>query len=481
MRARFSAGPLLLMTIRTRFAPSPTGDLHIGGVRTALFAWLYARRAAGKFILRIEDTDRERSSDDHVTSILEAMAWLGLDVDEGPIFQTQRFDRYGEVIEQFLQAGLAYRCYCSKEELDAMRAEAMAEGHKPRYNGRCRDLTAARTGPSVVRFKNPPDGTVILDDQVKGKLTFDNAELDDLIIARTDGTPTYNFTVVVDDADMAITHVIRGDDHVNNTPRQINLFEALGFPPPVFAHLPNVNGSDGAKLSKRHGAVSVLEYRRSGYLPEALLNYLVRLGWSHGDQEVFTVAQMIEYFDLAHVQRAPASFDADKLLWLNQEHIKSSAPERLVPLLAEHLAMLDVSLSEGPSLEAAVEALQPRSRTLVEMAEQAVCYFRDFDDFDPKSAKNHLRPVSAQHLREVRARLAGLGEWTEATTEAAVEQTAEALDLKLGKVAQPLRVALTGQAASPGIGTTLALVGRDRSLARIDAALVFIEARVAAD
>ena len=469
------------MNIRTRFAPSPTGDLHIGGVRTALFAWLYARRAGGTFVLRIEDTDRERSSDAFVASILEAMAWLGLDADEGPFFQSQRRDRYREVVEQLLQANLAYRCYCSKEELDAMRAEAMAAGRKPRYDGRCRSLSAPKSGPSVVRFKNPLTGTVVLDDQVKGVLHFDNAELDDLIIERSDGLPTYNFTVVVDDVDMRITHVIRGDDHVNNTPRQINMLNSLGYPPPVYAHLPNVHGADGAKLSKRHGAVGALEYRRGGYLPEALLNYLVRLGWSHGDQEIFTIEQMIEHFDLEHVQRGPSSFDADKLLWLNHEHIKSSAPDRLVPLLAEHLALLDVPTSEGPLLKAVVEALQPRSHTLVEMAEQAICYFRDFEQFEPRSAKNHLRPVSASVLREVRGRLAELSDWTETATELAVEQTAASQDLKLGKVAQPLRVAITGQAASPGIGTTLALVGRGRSLARIDAALAYIEARSAGE
>jgi glutamyl-tRNA synthetase len=312
-------------SVRTRFAPSPTGYLHIGSVRTALYAWLFARHHGGRYILRVEDTDRERSTQAAVDAILEGMAWLGLGYDEGPFYQTQRFPRYREVVDQLLAGGHAYHCYCTREELDAMRAAAQAEGRKPRYDGRCRERKAPRDGVApVVRFRNPSSGDVVLEDRVKGRIVFANAELDDLIIARSDGTPTYNFTVVVDDADMRITHVIRGDDHVNNTPRQINMFSALGVAPPVYAHLPMIHGTDGAKLSKRHGAVNVLEYRDMGFLPQGLLNYLLRLGWSHGDQEIFSVDDMVRLFDLDKVSRAAASFDPSKLLWVNQQHMQST-------------------------------------------------------------------------------------------------------------------------------------------------------------
>src|ERR1022692_1028981 len=337
------------MTVRTRFAPSPTGFLHIGGLRTALFCWLYARRHGGTFVLRIEDTDLERSTEAAIQQILDGMEWAGLDHDEGPFYQTKRFDRYTEVIEELLASGNAYRCYCTKEELAQLRAEQMARGEKPRYDGRWRNRTDSRTGVEpVVRFKNPLVGEVIVDDVVHGRVVFQNAELDDLIIARSDGTPTYNFCVVVDDMDMQITHVIRGDDHLNNTPRQLNILLALGRKPPIYAHLPMILGSDGTKLSKRHGAVSALQYRDDGFLPEAVLNYLVRLGWSHGDQEFFTIEEMVRMFDIAHVNPAPARFDADKLRWVNHEHIKRLPDAELGARLAPFLLRAGFDPAGGP-------------------------------------------------------------------------------------------------------------------------------------
>jgi glutamyl-tRNA synthetase len=463
--------------VRTRFAPSPTGFLHIGGVRTALYSWLFARRHAGTFLLRIEDTDRERSTQPAIDAILDGLAWVALDADQPPIYQTRRCDRYAEVADRLLAEAKAYRCYCTREELDAMRAAAMAEGRKPRYDGRCREAGRERNGvASAVRFKNPLSGDVVVDDLVKGRIVFDNAELDDLVIQRSDGTPTYNFAVVVDDSDMAVTHVIRGDDHVNNTPRQINLFRALDKAPPAYAHLPMIHGADGAKLSKRHGAVNMLEYRDAGFLPEALLNYLLRLGWSHGDQEIFTVAQMVELFDLESVSRSAANFDPQKLLWVNQQHMLKAAPERLGALLGEHLQRLGMSAANGPPLELAVAALRERSQTLVEMAERARCYYEDFRDFDADAAKSHLTAAARPVLADLHARFLAIGEWTEQSTQRAVEETATSLGVKLGKVAQPLRVALTGQAASPGIGATLVLVGRERALQRVERALARVDA-----
>ena len=352
------------MSIRTRFAPSPTGLLHIGGVRTALFSWLYARRHGGKFILRIEDTDRERSTEAATQVILDGMQWLGLDHDEGPFYQTRRMDRYREVLAQFLQAGHAYRCYCTKEELEEMRTRQTAAKQNPRYDGTCRNRRQPREGVDpVVRFKNPVDGNVIVEDVIHGNVAFDNGQLDDLIIARSDGTPTYNFCVVVDDMDMKVTHVIRGDDHLNNTPRQINLLRALGAQPPVYAHVPMILGADGAKLSKRHGAVSVLQYRDDGYLPEALLNYLVRLGWSHGDQEVFSVEEMQQLFDIRDVNKAASAFNPEKLLWLNQQHIMRATPERLAEFLKPQLAALGVAVAEERMLVAVAKVLRERAKT----------------------------------------------------------------------------------------------------------------------
>jgi glutamyl-tRNA synthetase len=460
------------MPIRTRFAPSPTGLLHIGGVRTALFSWLYARRHAGQFILRIEDTDRERSTDEATQVILDGMQWLGLDADEGPFYQSRRMDRYREVLAQFLEAGHAYRCYCTKEELEEIRTRQMATKQKPRYDGTCRNRTEPRAGiEPVLRFKNPVDGLVIVEDVIHGNVAFDNTELDDLIIARSDGTPTYNFCVVVDDMDMKVTHVIRGDDHLNNTPRQINLLRALGATLPVYAHVPMILGADGAKLSKRHGAVSVLQYREEGYLPEALLNYLVRLGWSHGDQEVFSLEEMQQLFDIRDVNKSASAFNPDKLLWLNQQHIMRATPERLAEYLKPQLAVLGVAEKDDRKLAAVAKALQERAKTLREMAQNSLFFFRDFDAYDEKAAKKNLTADSVAPLRAVRDKLSALDEWTAAGVHDAVNQTATELSVGLGKVAQPIRVAATGTAVSPPIEVTLEVLGRATTLRRLDDAL----------
>jgi glutamyl-tRNA synthetase len=460
------------MPIRTRFAPSPTGLLHIGGVRTALFSWLYARRNGGKFILRIEDTDRERSTEEATQVILDGMQWLGLDHDEGPFYQTRRMDRYREVLAQFLQAGHAYRCYCTKEELEEMRAKQTAAKQNPRYDGTCRNRTQPREGVDpVVRFKNPLDGNVIVEDVIHGNVAFDNGQLDDLIIARSDGTPTYNFCVVVDDMDMKVTHVIRGDDHLNNTPRQINMLRALGAPTPVYAHLPMILGADGAKLSKRHGAVSVLQYRDDGYLPEALLNYLVRLGWSHGDQEVFSMEEMQQLFDIRDVNKAASAFNPEKLLWLNQQHIMRATPERLAEFLKPQLAALGVAVTEERTVVAVAKVLRERAKTFREMAQNGLFFFRDFTGYDEKAAKKNLTAESVAPLRSVRDKLSALDEWTAAGAHEAVNQTATELGIGMGKVAQPVRVAITGTAVSPPIDVTLEVLGRASTLRRLDEAM----------
>ncbi len=468
------------MTLRTRFAPSPTGYLHIGGARTALYSWLHARKHGGRFVLRIEDTDRERSTEESVNAILESMTWLGLDYDEGPFYQTHRFDRYDEVIQQLLDKGLAYYCYCSREELDVMREQAMARKEKPRYDGGCRLRSEPREGVEpVIRFKNPTEGAVVIDDMIKGKVVISNTELDDLIIARSDGTPTYNLTVVVDDWDMGVTHVIRGDDHLNNTPRQINLLRALGAEPPIYAHVPMILGEDGKRLSKRHGAVSVMQYREEGYLPEALLNYLVRLGWSHGDREIFSLDEMIELFDVNEVNVAASTFNPDKLLWLNQQYIMAATPEKIAHHLSIHLGKLGIDPSEGPDILEVVSAQKERAQTLVEMAQISEFIYRDFEAFDETAAKKNLRPVARVPLEKIRAALAAVDDWTAEVLHQTVNQVAEALELKMGKVAQPLRVAVVGRAASPGIDVTLYLVGKAACLRRIDMALAFIAQREA--
>ena len=457
------------MTVRTRFAPSPTGYLHIGGLRTALFCWLYARRHGGCFILRIEDTDLERSTEAAIQQILDGMEWAGLAPDEGPFLQTKRFDRYREVIEGLLAQGLAYRCYCSKEELEVMRAEQIARGEKPRYAGRWRDRTDVRPGVDpVVRFKNPLLGEVAVEDAVHGRVVFQNAELDDLIIARSDGSPTYNFCVVVDDMDMNVTHVIRGDDHLNNTPRQMNMLLALGRKPPVYAHLPMILGSDGAKLSKRHGAVSVLQYRDEGYLPEALLNYLVRLGWSHGDQEIFTLEEMVRLFDIADVNKSAAAFNAEKLAWLNQQHMLRAPAARLVAPLRSQLERLGIEAADDRALEQIALAQRERAKTLKEMAANSAFFFRAPVAYDAKAVAKHATEEALRLLAELPAILRRLDDWSAAPIHAALAALAAGHGASLGKIAQPLRLAVSGGTVSPPIDATLAILGMDETLVRLE-------------
>jgi glutamyl-tRNA synthetase len=464
------------MTIRTRFAPSPTGYLHIGGVRTALFSWLYARQQGGHFILRIEDTDRERSTEESVQAILEGMAWLGLQPDEGPFYQTQRFDRYHAIIEQLLAEGKAYYCYCSKARLEQLRTEQMARQEKPRYDGHCRHLTQAPVTDikPVVRFKNPLAGEVVVPDLIKGNVIFNNKELDDLVIARPDGTPTYNFTVVVDDWEMQITHVIRGDDHLNNTPRQINILSALGATVPVYAHVPMILGHDGQRLSKRHGAVSVMSYQEEGFLPHALLNYLVRLGWSHGDQEIFSLSEMIDLFDIKAVHRSASAFNPEKLLWLNQQHIKTTPPTEVADHLRFQLEKLNLDINSGPCLTELVKVQAERAKTLAEMAQNSSYFFVDKIQWDEKALQKHLKSAIVMPLTELGNRLEQLAQWTPETIHAVIHAVAEEYQLKLGKLAQPLRVAVTGGTVSPPIDATIYLIGKPRAVARIHQALAQI-------
>jgi glutamyl-tRNA synthetase len=466
------------MSLKTRFAPSPTGYLHVGGARTALFSWLHARKHGGRFVLRIEDTDLQRSSAESINAILEGMAWLGLEYDEGPFYQTHRFERYNEVIQELLDKDLAYRCNCSRERLDALREGQLQRKEKPRYDGHCRGLRIEPDEPHVIRFRNPLEGSVVIDDRIRGRIIFSNTELDDLIIRRTDGAPTYNLTVVVDDADMGVTDVIRGDDHVNNTPRQVNILKALEKEPPRYAHVPMILGDDGSRLSKRHGAVSVLEYRNQGILPEALLNYLARLGWSYGDQEIFSLDELISLFDIEAVNKAASSFNTEKLLWLNQHYIKSDDPARIAHLLSTHMGDLGIDPAEGPDLVEVVRVQQERAKTLVEMAEISAFFYRDFDGYDETAAKKNLRTAAIEPLVLARKVLAEQVAWTPENLHEAVVYVAESLNLKLGKVAQPLRVAISGRAASPGIDVTLYLVGRDACLRRIDRALDYIGERM---
>jgi glutamyl-tRNA synthetase len=465
------------MIVRTRFAPSPTGFLHIGGLRTALFCWLYARRHAGQFVLRIEDTDLERSTPEAIQQILDGLEWAGLDYDEGPFFQTKRFARYKDVIEELLAAGHAYRCYCSKEELEQMRAQQIARGEKHRYDGRWRDRTDSLPGVApVVRFKNPLGGEVVVDDIVHGRVVFQNSELDDLIIARSDGTPTYNFCVVVDDMDMQITHVIRGDDHLNNTPRQLNMLLALGHRPPVYAHLPMVLGPDGAKLSKRHGAVSVLQYRDEGYLPEAVLNYLVRLGWSHGDQEFFSIEEMIRLFDIADVNKSASAFNAEKLNWLNQQHMMRCPAARIVPLLRWHLEREGIQAADEAQLEQIVVSQRERAKTVREMALNSVFFFRAPQSYDEKAVRKHVTENVLALLAEAATELGRLETWTPAAVHEVISGLAASKGVSLGKLAQPIRLAICGGTVSPPIDATLAILGKTESLSRLANALAVWEA-----
>lgn len=461
---------------RTRFAPSPTGYLHIGGARTALYCWLEARRAGGQFVLRIEDTDRERSTQAAIDAILEAMDWLGLGYDEGPIYQTQRLDRYREVAEQMVAAGTAYYAYETKEELEAARNAALAAKEKPRYSGAYRERNEPyRDDPNrVIRFKNPLEGSVAFEDKVKGRIEIANSELDDLVIFRADGYPTYNFAVVVDDLDMRITDVVRGDDHVNNTPRQINIYRALGAPVPHFAHLPMILDHEGAKLSKRTGAADVMQYRDEGYLPHALLNYLVRLGWSHGDQEIFSIEEMTRLFQLSDVNSSASRLDAAKLGWMNQQYLKSDDPAEVGKHLEWHLRKQGYDLAAGPAPADIVIALRDRVQTLKDMAERAAVWFRPLTQYDDAAVAKHLNAAAQAPLAEARARLARLPAWTADAVGAALHEAAEALGLGMGKVAQPLRVAITGTQVSPDISHTVYLAGQAQALQRIDAALTKI-------
>ncbi len=461
------------MTVRTRFAPSPTGTLHVGGARTALFSWAYARRHRGKFVLRIEDTDLERSTRESEAAILESLRWLGLDWDEGPFFQMQRLARYKEAAERLIAAGHAYYCYASKEELDAMREAQRARGEKPRYDGRWRPERAKAAGLAapadrapVVRFRTPEEGEVGWDDLVKGPIVFPNAELDDLVILRADGVPTYNFGVVVDDLDMAITHVIRGDDHVNNTPRQIHIFRALGAPLPRFGHVPMILGADGERLSKRHGAVSVTQYRDDGFLPEALVNYLARLGWAHGDDEVFSIEQFVGWFDLAHVSRSPAQFNPEKLAWLNQQYLKRAPDARLAKLVEPALRALGAPLERGPALEPVVALLKDRATTLNHLAESATLFYGEHQA-SAALVEEHVSEAVRPALRMLEARLTETPRWDKASIGAAVKATLAASGLKMPQIAMPLRVLVTGRTQTPSIDAVLELLGRETVLARL--------------
>ncbi|MDT3845576.1 MAG: glutamate--tRNA ligase [Vibrio anguillarum] len=472
------------MTVKTRFAPSPTGYLHVGGARTALYSWLYAKSQGGEFVLRIEDTDLERSTQEAVDAILEGMTWLGLNWDEGPYFQTKHFDRYNEVVDKLLAEDKAYKCYASKELLDEVRAEQEANKEMPRYDADHPKIKAvndaAKEGdPCVIRFRNPKEGSVIFDDQIRGRIEISNSQMDDLIIRRTDGSPTYNFCVVVDDWDMGITHVVRGEDHINNTPRQINIYEALGAPVPVFAHCAMILGDDGAKLSKRHGAVSVMQYRDEGYLPEALNNYLVRLGWSHGDQEIFSREEMIQFFSLNAISKSASAFNTDKLLWLNNHYIKTSEPEYVAKHLEWHFEQQGINKDNGPALAEIVKLVGERCNTLVELAAQSRYFFENFAEFDADAAKKHLRGVAKEPLALALSKLEALSDWTTENLHAVIAQVCEELEIGMGKIGMPLRVAVTGGGQSPSVDAVMQLIGKERVIARINMALAFIAEREA--
>ncbi|BBE98133.1 TPA: glutamate--tRNA ligase [Haemophilus influenzae] len=464
--------------VRTRFAPSPTGYLHVGGARTALYSWLYAKHNNGEFVLRIEDTDLERSTPEATAAIIEGMEWLNLPWENGPYYQTKRFDRYNQVIDEMIEQGLAYRCYCTKEHLEELRHTQEQNKEKPRYDRHClHDHNHSPDEPHVVRFKNPTEGSVVFDDAVRGRIEISNSELDDLIIRRTDGSPTYNFCVVVDDWDMGITHVVRGEDHINNTPRQINILKAIGAPIPTYAHVSMINGDDGQKLSKRHGAVSVMQYRDDGYLPEALINYLVRLGWGHGDQEIFSREEMINYFELDHVSKSASAFNTEKLQWLNQHYIRELPPEYVAKHLEWHYKDQGIDTSNGPALTDIVSMLAERCKTLKEMARSSRYFFEEFETFDEAAAKKHFKGNAAEALTKVKEKLTALSSWDLHSTHEAIEQTAAELEVGMGKVGMPLRVAVTGSGQSPSMDVTLVGIGRDRVLARIQRAIDFIHAQ----
>ena len=456
--------------IVTRFPPSPTGYLHIGGARTALYSWLHARQHDGTFVLRIEDTDLERSTEESVQAILDGMQWLGLDYDQGPYFQTQRFDRYKEVIGQMVADGHAYHCQCSKQRLDEMREQQKAAGEKPKYDGRCRELNLAESDSTVVRFKNPLDGEVVIRDLVKGNIVISNAELDDLVIARPDGVPTYNLTVVVDDIDMLITHVIRGDDHINNTPRQINILNALGASLPAYAHVPMILGADGSRMSKRHGAVGVMQCRDDGYLPEALLSYLARLGWSHGDQELFSMEELLKLFKIEDVSRSASTFDPDKLLWVNHEKIKALPPTELLQKALWHFAQAGIEVSVDEHSVAIIDLVQERCKTLLDVVAQSRFFFSPVKEYDEVALRKHIRPASIDLLRALTARLENVTVWQAEAIHVELQTVVDEYQVGFAKVAQPVRIAVTGSTISPSIDQTLQMLGQQTSLQRLNAA-----------
>jgi glutamyl-tRNA synthetase len=467
-------------TIRTRFAPSPTGYLHVGGARTALFNWLYARHTQGKFILRIEDTDQVRSTEASVQAIFDALAWLQIDWDEGPFFQSQRADIYQEYLQKLIDCGHAYYCTCSPEQIEAMREKARAVGAKPRYDGTCREKGLGPQPGAVLRFKAPLDGgRTIIEDRIKGRIVFANDELDDFVVQRSDGTPTYNFAVVVDDLTMAINTIIRGDDHVMNTPKQILLYQALGAPLPEFAHVPMVLGNDRTRLSKRHGATSVTAYRDMGLLPDAFINYLARLGWSYGDQEFFTRGELIEKFSLDNVGKSAGVFDPVKLQALNADHIQAAAPATIAEHLKPFLEAQEIDAADDAYLNALIPTLQPRSKTLVDMSAQSRFYFSDDVTLDEAAAKKFLKGNVLEPLKELRERLTALEEFSEKSLEMVFIALMEAYQIKLGKIAQPVRVALTGTSVSPGIFEIIMVLGKQRVLSRLQAAIGYIENRMA--
>jgi len=461
--------------IVTRFPPSPTGYLHVGGARTALFNWLYARHTNGRFVLRIEDTDTKRSTQASVDAIFEALEWMGIDWDAGPYFQSQRFDIYNASIQQLIDTGRAYFCTCSPEKLEQMRAKAMAVGGKPKYDGTCRDRALEKTTGAVVRFKAPLSGTTVIEDVVKGNIVFQNAELDDFIIARSDGSPTYNFVVVVDDISMGINTIIRGDDHVMNTPKQILLYRALESPLPVFGHVPMVLGNDRTRLSKRHGAMSVTAYRDMGYLPDAFINYLARLGWSYGDQEFFTREELIEKFSLENIGRSAGIFDIEKLRALNADHIMASEPQELIAPLGPFFSSRGYDIRQCASIESIIKTLQPRSKTLEDMAADALFYLQDSIEYEEKAARKFLKPAALEPMQQLTAELEDIDTFQQAELETAFKNVMEKTGLKLGKIAQPVRVALTGRTASPGIFEIIEIIGKDKVIARLKQAVEYIE------
>ncbi|MBE8577290.1 glutamate--tRNA ligase [Vibrio sp. OPT18] len=473
------------MTVKTRFAPSPTGYLHVGGARTALYSWLFAKNQGGEFVLRIEDTDLERNSQEAVDAILEGMQWMGMEWDEGPYYQSKRFDRYNEMVDKLLAEDKAFKCYASKELLDEIRAEQEENKEMARYDANHPKIVAANEAAKegdacVIRFRNPKEGSVVFDDQIRGRIEIANSQLDDLIIRRTDGAPTYNFVVVVDDWDMGITHVVRGEDHINNTPRQINIYEALGAPVPTFAHCAMILGDDGAKLSKRHGAVSVMQYRDEGYLPNALNNYLVRLGWSHGDQEIFSQEEMIEFFSLNAISKSASAFNTDKLLWLNNYYIKTSEPEYVAKYLQWHLDAQKIDTTNGPAITEVIKLVGERCNTLIELAEQSRYFYEDFSEFEAGAAKKHLRGVAKGPLELALAKVEALEDFTTANIkDGVIAAVCEELEIGMGKIGMPLRVAVTGGGQSPSVDAVMELVGKERVIARIKMALEFIAEREA--